>query len=241
MGISNFKRFYNSIIYERRNPDGKDSIFDDLDNKDTNLNIELCPSCKLYRARIVKDIDKIGLEPCFYGYSRKNSLTPPREKAIAHRANYQCIPYLYCSSSVETAISEVRPNENDIVSVATIIPTSTIDIIDFSCEKSESLKGTKKTLFKNLYDWFSKPASQEDNPIEYIPTQYITEYIRFNLNYGGIKYKSSLAAGDNYVLFIDDTYYCSCSELFEFKDKKWLKKDESKDDENIQSQTSDNS
>ena len=38
---------------------------------------------------------------------------------------------------------------------------------------------------------FSKPVKSGDDTLDYIPTQYISEYVK-NLNYDGIVYRSSL-------------------------------------------------
>lgn len=43
--------------------------------------------------------------------------------------------------------------------------------------------------------------------IDYVPTQVITEYLRFHpvLDLDGIRFRSAQNAGVNYVLFLDDS------------------------------------
>lgn len=50
---------------------------------------------------------------------------------------------------------------------------------------------SKINLFNDLSKLYSKPVMYEDDIIDYIPTQYIAEYVK-NLGYDGLAYISSL-------------------------------------------------
>lgn len=57
--------------------------------------------------------------------------------------------------------------------------------------------------------------------MDYIPTQFISEYIRYELRYDGIKYKSAMnPEGSNYVLFFDDSYVAEASEVYDMKNSR---------------------
>jgi hypothetical protein len=54
-----------------------------------------------------------------------------------------------------------------------------------------------------LGDELSKPIVPSKVDLEYLPTQYLCEMIK-QMDYHGIIYKSSIANGNNYVIFADD-------------------------------------
>ncbi len=63
----------------------------------------------------------------------------------------------------------------------------------------------KKVISKDL----SKPIRRYDSDIEYIPTQYICEFIRLIIGVDGILFNSSLHSnGQNLVVFDQDKMEC---------------------------------
>jgi hypothetical protein len=55
----------------------------------------------------------------------------------------------------------------------------------------------------------SKPMRRYDSEIEYIPTQFICEFIKVYTGAGGIRFRSSLhPEGKNIVLFDDNKVTC---------------------------------
>jgi hypothetical protein len=54
-----------------------------------------------------------------------------------------------------------------------------------------------------LGEEISKPITPREAELEYLPSQYLCEFMK-SLGYEGIVYNSSLSDGDNYALFIDD-------------------------------------
>lgn len=214
MGRSNFDKFRDEIIYTRRNPSSdSNKIFEDL-KRNSNIEAVLSPQDIVYRARIVSVQDDLcGCEP-FMGFDEEGSVEPPPKLAKAYRANYDFIPYLYCTKDILTAVYEVRARICDQISIASIIPKRELMLLDFSTDNM-ALSGTKKTLFNNLGDWYSKPVNGTDNIFDYIPTQYITEFVRFELGYDGIKYKSAMHGGGiNYVLFDSSSYSAVASKVY---------------------------
>ncbi|MEL6988103.1 MAG: RES domain-containing protein, partial [Bacteroidota bacterium] len=55
----------------------------------------------------------------------------------------------------------------------------------------------------------SKPMRRYDSQLEYIPTQFICEFIKVNTGADGIRFSSSLhPAGKNYVAFDQNLFEC---------------------------------
>ena len=91
-----------------------------------------------------------------------------------------------------------------------------IDIVDFTEVASAFLGSgnlaeyTKRIQLKRLISKdLSKPIRRYDSDIEYIPTQFICEYIRYIIGADGILFNSSLdLEGKNIVLFNQDKIEC---------------------------------
>ena len=159
----------------------------------------------------------------------KELMAPPPNKTKDARINPRGISYLYLSNSVETAILEVRPWIDQEVSVGYFEIKKDLKCVDTSRDK----KGTFIYLGKgkpNLsqgkkeeYVWgginssFSRPVRSEDETINYIPTQYLSEFFKTN-GYDGIIYKSALTEkGYNIVLFDPKNAVLKGARVFQIK------------------------
>ena len=166
----------------------------------------------LYRARIHHDGNKnpLGLD---------EMLCPPREKTVAGRANPQGIPYLYMCNEIDTTLYETRVSYLDVVSVGIfcIKDIDELKIVDFTlCQSPFSteianmvdfVKG--KLLRQRISGDLSKPIRRFDSELEYVPTQFICEFIRNISGAQGIQFNSSLHQGGvNVVLFSNDNIQC---------------------------------
>ena len=71
-------------------------------------------------------------------------------------------------------------------------------------------KKIKSTLLKQMISRdLSKPMRRYDSELDYIPTQFICEFIKTFTNVQGIKFRSSLHnTGSNLVLFNQETMKC---------------------------------
>ncbi len=153
-----------------------------------------------YRARI-HNIDET-LEPC-------EMKAPPPHKASAGRGNPEGISYLYLSKDVETTLYETRSLFLDRVTIAKIKTNINLTIVDFTKDLKISIADdTLKALVKaNLLrsvisEDLSKPLRRSDNVLNYVPTQFICEYVKNNVHADGILFKSSLHNGGiNCILF----------------------------------------
>jgi hypothetical protein len=140
---------------------------------------------------------------------KPSRMIPDSEKVGNGRANVKGIPCLYLSDNEKTAIAEIRPWLNEKVSVAVFKILRNLRIIDLSNIELETRIYLKEPTDPNVIEnevWasvnraFSRPISQEDQDIDYIPTQIISELFKRN-GFDGIKYKSLLSPGNNYAIY----------------------------------------
>lgn len=150
----------------------------------------------IYRSRIISD-SQIGIE-CdgisideFRGFNDKNSREAPFGKSCGGRCNGNGISYFYGANNEYTALVEVRPCIFDFISLAkfkTKEPLKIADIMQYTDDF--------EIFYKRLNDLFS--ALPDDKT--YKASQYISDLFR-KYGFDGIKYRSSLSAGINYVIF----------------------------------------
>lgn len=209
--ISFWDKLKNDVKWQRRyllelkniEDFGWDSFF--------NETVTYTDSERFFRARIhykenetIFPIDKMG--------------SPPKEEVGSGRANPQGIPYLYLSKSTKTTLFETRALFRDEISVGEfkVKDGNRLEIVDFT-EKASAFLGsgnlvgyTKKIKIKKAISRdLSKPIRRYDSDIEYIPTQFICEYIRYVIGAEGILFNSSLDLdGKNVVLFSQDKLEC---------------------------------
>ncbi|CZT55831.1 RES family NAD+ phosphorylase [Solibaculum mannosilyticum] len=191
MSSRKLRAFIREIQYENRNPTN-DEVLKLLEDRSTNPEIILKPGTKVYRSRIINDEKAINTQTGFFGYDEDNSFVPPVKLTKDMRANYRYIPYLYCASHPYTSLVEVRPRLGCRVSIATIAIDSEIGLLDFTIQrKPVGMSPPKQNLFADLSELYSKPVTSSDDILDYIPTQYIAEYVK-KLGYDGIAFTSSL-------------------------------------------------
>lgn len=202
--------FIKEIQYVNRNPIDN-SVLSILDKVETNPEIVINPGELLYRSRIIQDKNQIGKELGFCGYGEKDSFIPPVEKTVDMRANYRYIPYLYCSNNAYISIIETKPRFSSEVSVATLSVNDKIRLLDFTIQQTpKRMDGTKKNLFRDLSELFSKPVVGSDDVLDYIPTQYIAEYVKKcdndGIGYDGIAFKSSLISAQTGISEVNEEF-----------------------------------
>ncbi|WP_231586381.1 RES family NAD+ phosphorylase [Cupriavidus basilensis] len=157
-----------------------------------------------YRARIqpgevVFPIDQMG--------------APPGRVASHGRANPPGIPYLYIGSSPQTAIAEIRPHTGELVSVADfLIDPATLRLVDLRAPKEhispfeigdEDKIGALRSdiaFLERLGDELTRPVVPQGAAVEYVPSQYLCEFIK-KAGWNGVVYRSSMSDGINLALF----------------------------------------
>lgn len=135
---------------------------------------------------------------------------PPPSKAKAQRANPPGIPMLYLASDRTTALKEIRASQGKVVSVATMVLTKDLRLLDLTnipylksaFEYGQNLQEEirYRSIFRCLSKALSEPIDRRVAEIEYVPTQYLAEVIKA-AGFDGIKYHSSIGPGWNLVLF----------------------------------------
>lgn len=140
---------------------------------------------------------------------------PPKELATAGRANSEGISHLYLASDTLTAVSEIRPSKSDSIYVGRFPLTSSIKVIDFRLLKNLDVfifpdpvrYAINLETFKEMNKAISKPVRSGDSKLDYLPTQFIVDFIK-SLNetvgtgYEGIIFESTLStSGYNLMIF----------------------------------------
>lgn len=162
-------------------------------------------SARWYRARIVDeesfDVSKMG--------------APPATKATHGRANPPGIRYLYVGSTLDTAVSEVRPHTGDVVCAAEFVvenmrvvdlrdPRSMISPFPFVLDDDQIRQVyADLPVLVRLGEELTRPVRPSGAPYEYAPSQYLCEFIKHS-GYDGVVYTSSVSDGVNMALFHPD-------------------------------------
>lgn len=165
-----------------------------------------------YRARISNDeeliADKMG--------------APPTKSATAGRANSEGISHLYLGSDINTVVSEIRPSVGDTVYVGKFPIRQELKIVDFRELKNldvfEFEDATRFAInlkiLNEMNNAISKPVRSGDSKLDYLPTQFIVDYIK-SLNetesagYDGIIFESTISEGHNLMLFNPTLISCT--------------------------------
>lgn len=155
---------------------------------------DFSPDDKFYRARVWNKAHEPSLE----------DLDMPKKPSNGGgRMNAEGIPCLYLAESPETAIREVRASLFDRVAVVEATPKAgfsvvCLDGIDTISPFLEELDCSN--LAANIYDLrkireeLMRPMRTSDSALEYLPTQYISDYI-MGVGNAGIGYKSVMRKG----------------------------------------------
>lgn len=152
-------------------------------------------------------------------YRRDEMGAPPKDKASSGRANPEGIPYLYLCEQPSTTLYEVRALYLDDVSIGKFKLNDSahpLKIADFTT--TPSLYGMYTIGNSRIEDMvraymlhqaissdLSKPIRRYDSSFEYIPTQFICEYMRYEIGLDGIKYYSALRPKEVNIVLFDPT------------------------------------
>lgn len=159
----------------------------------------------------------------YWGYNEKDSFLPPKDRVKGGRANPEYISYLYAADNEYTAMVEVRPYLDSYISIAAIKILDDIKLADFSNysyiikdnKPFENAQAADYLIYHIMRD-FQKPNNND--MMQYIPTQYISEYIK-SLGFEGIKFRSSLdIMGCNFAIFATEKCEPVNSKLYQLSD-----------------------
>lgn len=152
-------------------------------------------------------------------FTKDKMFSPLPKDSTVGRANPLGIPFLYLCDNEETILYEIRASFLDEVSIASFNIKQNFEdeiiISDFTetptlYQPNGVNKRIKSTLLKQLISRdLSKPMRRYDSELDYIPTQFICEFIKVFTNVQGIKFRSSLHnVGNNLVIFNQEIMEC---------------------------------
>lgn len=126
---------------------------------------------------------------------------PPFKSATAGRMNPAGISVFYGGLDLETCVAELRPPVGSLVVHASFCMEENIKVLDLSVFSKQigQLDLFDKSVYEPLKRWrflqsfhtqISRPVQPEDEPLEYVATQAVAEYLRNVLKFDGIIYSS---------------------------------------------------
>lgn len=137
---------------------------------------------------------------------------PPKDLATHGRANPTGIPYLYLGSLPDTAVAEIRPHTGEVACVATFAlphPITAVDLRNprqlvspFILSDANEIGQMRADIpfLERLGSELTRPVLPRNAAIDYLPSQYLCEFIK-KIGYGGVVYRSSVSEGINLALF----------------------------------------
>lgn len=173
------------------------------------------------------------------GFSQKDMGAPPPGVASDGRANAKGISRLYLTNDRETTLHEIRAAEYDYVTIGTFKPVAELNIVDLSNISNISpfmdVDCTALAINKEALSMINKEMSRTmrrgDSPLDYLPTQYICDFIMSitdsngNALYDGIQYKSVMNSnGYNLAIFEPSMFKCTYCKTYEITELKYKMK-----------------
>lgn len=137
---------------------------------------------------------------------------PPKRLATHGRANPPGIPYLYLGSLPEAAVAELRPHTGEVACVADFTIADPIKAVDlrnprklvspFLLADAGAIGQLRADIpfLERLGEELTRPVLPRGAAIDYIPSQYLCEFIKKS-GYDGVVYRSSVSDGINLALF----------------------------------------
>jgi hypothetical protein len=176
--------------------------------------------------KILESVGKIyPLDTCFFrariasdknGFDLSEMGAPPKGKRSAGRINPEGISVLYLSSDSETVLREVRATVFDYGTIGEFKLKKHIKVANLSAISSTSpfryvdieRYAANREVFKEISAEIAKPLRRNDSPLEYLPTQYIAEFIK-SKGFDGVEYASTLKEGGfNIAVFDEKIFDC---------------------------------
>lgn len=147
-------------------------------------------------------------------------LKPPAALTKAGRANPVGIPYLYLSSDLKTTLFETRISLHEtltigrfrlkeplsLVSLKNIKDIGPFEVQDKGFELEDFI--SYRPYLQKLETELSKPVRKQDVDLDYLPTQFLCEFIK-SLGFDAVEYKSAMNPnGFNLAVFNDEKLIC---------------------------------
>jgi hypothetical protein len=191
------------------------------------FNPEITASFLTYAVKTypVKDCD--GKDIVFFRARRADSIggrginemgAPPSEKSEAGRISPEGISVLYLASDAETALSEIRASTYDFVSVGEFKPKKAVRVVSlpelanispflYLADNNDLWQyAINHHCLRDFSDAVSKPLRRNDSLIDYLPTQFMAEFIKSE-RYDGVEYKSVMNPGGTNIAIFDESLF----------------------------------
>ncbi|MBQ5988902.1 MAG: RES family NAD+ phosphorylase [Oscillospiraceae bacterium] len=231
INVPSWKNFADHLVFHNRftGSEEKENVCRFLDKiiSENKLTYSIPKGAILYRGRKITEDEIRKSNGVNCGFDEKQSGVPPYRKTHNGRVNIAGIPVLYTAAEQYTACAELRPIKNEFVSIAQYEVAEDIVVADFVLDNIPSYEDTPEGMLflKDMFSSFSLPVTNE--LIDYLPSQFVSEYIRIaHEDISGIRY-SSLRHIGGYNIAIFDEEKCRfvrstvlrCSRVqYEFKD-----------------------
>lgn len=166
------------------------------------------------------------------GFTVNEMSAPPAGKSSEGRANARGITCLYVANDVDTTLHEVRAGVFDYVSVGTFRLNRDITVVNLRAiaEISPFVEGLEyldhainKQYLERLNAEMSKSLRRSDSTLDYVPTQYIVDFIKSiehngAQEYDGIEYNSTTNPGGfNLAIFDPDLFECISVDVYDIE------------------------
>ncbi|WP_257670493.1 RES domain-containing protein [Parapedobacter tibetensis] len=158
---------------------------------------------------------------------------PPVETTTPGRANPVGIPYLYVSDSEQTTLYETRIALHESISIGQFVVYKPLQVIslkniaDYGPFEVQDMGFTIDEFIEirpyliKLEDELSKPVRKQDVHLDYLPTQFLCEYIK-SKGFDAIEYRSAMnASGYNLAIFNDDKLECVNAKFYQVQGLKY--------------------
>ncbi len=179
------------------------------------------------------------LSPTKQGFEKKEMGPPPLGSARPGRANPEGVQCLYLADQINTAIHEIRAGIHDYVCVGKFKLNHDTVVVDlrslgeihpFTVENMDFLEyAVNREHLKKIGSEISRPQRRGDSALDYVATQYISDFIKSiqgsgTNTYSGLVYRSTLyPKGYNLAFFYEDLLKCKEVETHEIKELNYLK------------------
>ena len=166
---------------------------------------------RFYRARVSNEKGSAG-------FTRKEMWAPPDDIASPGRANSKGQSCLYLSNRKKITVKEIRAHAFDYVTIATFKLIREINVLDLCSitHNSPFYNDTNKVdylinerILRAIERDLAKPMSRWDSELDYLPTQYISDFAKF-CGYDGVGYFSTFDR-DAYNIALFDSGACACT------------------------------
>lgn len=161
------------------------------------------------------------------GYAIGKMNNPPSDKTKSGRANPIGISYLYIADQLTTTLYETRATLYDYITVGEFRVKEDIEIINLRGDDYDPIPLAEKeeledflihsSFISKLGNELSKPNRRNDKELDYLPTQYLSEFIK-SIGFDGVEYQSSLnTKGYNIAIFNPEKFECIKVNVHEIK------------------------